>query len=143
MKHLILASLAKSVPHWSAADREEAYAGLDRDGLVGSNGGHVMHAVAGKDPVIAALAAQADTQKTIERGIVMSPRMCASAHQNNKVLLRQAVAACARVGYRLDPDSNERVDIQKLNAAIKESNASIDERFRLREILGVLHLTER
>jgi hypothetical protein len=102
-----------------------------------------MHAVAGKDPVIAALAAQADTQKTIERGIVMSPRMCASAHQNNKVLLRQAVAACARVGYRLDPDSNERVDVQKLNAAIKESNASIDERFRLREILGVLHLTER
>jgi hypothetical protein len=52
-------------------------------------------------------------------------------------------AACARVGYRLDPDSNERVDVQKLNAAIKESNASIDERFRLREILGVLHLTER
>jgi hypothetical protein len=96
--------------------------------------------VASKDPITAVLAQSAATKELIEKGVVLTPRMAAAAHQNNPVLLKQVRAACGRVGYNLKDD--EKVDLVKLNATLKESNTPIEERMRLKEALHFLHLIE-
>jgi hypothetical protein len=93
------------------------------------------------DPVRAASDIVGAMRASGERGVVLTPAMAATADPHrNPVLLRQVRAACARVGYNLKDD--ERVDLPKLNACLKEANADIDTRMRVKEILHAMHLIE-
>jgi hypothetical protein len=100
-----------------------------------------MRAAAASDQIAALFAAQSATKKLVQRGVVMTPAMSAAANPNNEVLLRQARAACGRVGYNLKDD--EKVDSVKLTECMKASGASIESRMMLREMLHHLHLIER
>jgi hypothetical protein len=87
--------------------------------------------------LLARKAAEADILK---KGVCLTPKMAAAADPRNVALLRQVNAMCGRVNYRLVDD--ERVDLVKLNACLKESGASVESRMRLKEALHFLHLIE-
>jgi hypothetical protein len=139
-KHLVLASIEKAAPHYMASSREAIYEQLVRDGHVAPDNGGAVRAAAASDQIAALFAAQAATKDLVQRGVVMTPMQAAAAHPNNKVLLRQVRAACARIGYDLRDDS--KVDSIKLTECMKTSGASIESRMGLREALHALHLIE-
>lgn len=63
---------------------------------------------------------------------------CLAADSRNKVMLKQVSAMCSRHGYEIP--ANEHVDLKKLDAALKASNADIDSRFRIKDALATLNL---
>jgi hypothetical protein len=76
----------------------------------------------------------------IQHGLTKTPMQASAANPNNKVLLRQVRADCARIGYDLRNDA--KVDSIKLTECMKTSGASIESRMGLREALHALHLIE-
>ena len=88
--------------------------------------------------IVGAMRASAEL---VQCGVVLTPAMAAKADSRNAALIRQVRAMCGRVGYALK--DNEMVDLPKLNACLKESGAPSDDRWRLKEALGHLHLIER
>jgi hypothetical protein len=83
------------------------------------------------------LTAKAERQKAVVKK-TYTAMQAGAADYRNAVLLRQISATCARHGYEIP--ANEHVDLKKLDAALKASNADIEERFRVNDALATLNL---
>lgn len=80
------------------------------------------------------IAASAELQAAAEKAI-MTP-LQASRDPEKAPVLRAAIRTCARYGVDIDPTSEKRLSIVAVDRALKESKTSLEDRFRVKAMLG-------
>jgi hypothetical protein len=93
-----------------------------------------------REQIIDSLLAKREERRQFASGLVplKTPIQAAAANPNNRVLLRECVLRCSRIGYDIEDD--KLVDVRALDKALKERNASIEERAALKTSLAQLGL---
>jgi hypothetical protein len=93
-----------------------------------------------REAIIDSLLAKREERRQFASGLtpLKTVQASAAADPRNRVMLREVVLRCARLGYDIEDD--KLIDVRALDKALKERNVSIEERVALKTSLAQLGL---